>query len=275
MKKTILAATIAMGAAFSPIASALNICTGNEGGGYERLGKAIAGNLKTKASIINTNGSLENIELFDSKECDIAIVQNDALAVTPPSRPFKSKSAHEEVVYWFYNKKNGFEDLEDVEGKEKDYRIVIIQDSGSDVTMQNFVKEDSGYAGLYNTAILAEDAYDAADIASEGVYQTGDGKQVKVAGFIYVTRPGAFSNDIVTDFKGKLAIGELTDGDFNDAEAFGERLYRSCDLSSDYTKGMPKASWGSQSTICMDAKVIYAKDLKDRSVKKAINRAVR
>lgn len=260
------------------LADDFNIATGSEGGGYERLGYAITGQMSKQLkrkdmdmemSVINTNGSLENIEMFNDGEAQAAVVQADALMVSKPSTPFKSKTAHQEVVYFFVNKKNDVEDLEDIEGNTK-YRIVLVQDSGADITFRNFVLEDSGYKKNYDNAIFAEDLYDAFDIVSEGTY---DGS--KVAGLLYVTRAGAIPREMLQDFGNKVVIGALTDSDFNDAkDENGEDLYTNCKVTRKMQAGFEIATTFSPKTICMNAKVIYNTTFGDKQTQKIIKRSI-
>jgi hypothetical protein len=186
-----------------------------------------------------------------------------------------------------YNLDYAIEDLEDVEGKEKDYRIAITEGSGADVTLHNFANEDKGYQGNYDTAIPAMDSYDAVSMVAQGVYNH-NGEQVKVAGTLLVTRAGVISDEIVSDFKGKIGIGELTDGDFNDAQnAMGQALYNKCNIEKKHSKGLDRASWGSQDTVCMTAFVVADRDIfadvegrkeqrsLQRALKKAINKSLK
>lgn len=280
MKKTLLAIALAA-TTFTANANDINIASGGEGGNYEWLAKKITGQISQQAEkkkvnfnfeVLNTNGSIENIELFNEGDANIAIVQADALNMLKPSESFKSKTAYTETVFWLYNKQHDKHDIEDIEGSDE-YLMVIIDGSGADVTMQSFVAEDAGYKDNYENAIIAGDLYDAIDIVSEGTY---NGK--KVAGALYV----GFSipTEIATDFKSKVGIGEATDGDFNDAtDINGNKLYKTCEIKKAQTSGMKVATWGSPDTVCLNSLVIYRDDFGGRKeqkiIKKAITKSVR
>ncbi len=277
MKKLLLA-TVFLSA--SVIADDLVIATGGEGGGYESLGKAIAQQVKKQSSkrgvdfdieVVNSNGSVENIELLNDGDAQIAIVQADALNVNRPTVQVRTKSAYQETVFWIYNKKNGVEDLEDIEGSDKEL-IVLVDGSGATITMKSFVQEDKGYSKNLESAIYADDNYDAADIVSEGRY---NGK--RVAGMLYVGK--SIPSEISKDFTG-LAIGELTDSDFNDAKDIGgESLYKNCDVLTNKIGGMSTSTIFKPSTICVNAMVVYADTFESkgetRVIKKSINKALR
>jgi TRAP-type uncharacterized transport system substrate-binding protein len=250
------------------------IATGGEGGGYERQGKILATHIDKQLNkakqrmdieVINSTGSVENLELLNSGEAQMAIVQADAMNVMPPSISFKAKASQIETVFWVYNVKNDFDDLEDVEGT--DALIVLVDGSGAMVTMQSFAKEDSGYKKTLDNAILADDLYDAFDIVSEGKQ---NGK--KVAGLLYVST--RIPSEVATDFKGKVLIGEATDSDFNDAEDVnGDSLYTNCDVNKAMAGGLTD-SWGSIETVCVQSMVVYNTDMENRKIAKAVKKGV-
>ncbi len=265
---------------FAVSANDLVISTGTEGGGYEALGHSIVKQVKKQASkrkvdfdfeVINSTGSIENIENLNSGDAQVAIVQADALNVMKPSVPFKAKSAHTETVWWIYNVQNGFKDLEDIEGS-KSVALVLIEGSGAVITMQSFANEDSGYKTNYDSAIYADDVYDAFDLVAEG---KANGR--KVAGLLYVG--SQIPAEAAADFKGKVLVGEATDGDFDDAkDVNGDRLYQKCEVNKGKARGLVD-SWGDPDTVCVKAMVAYSLDFEDskaeKVVKKGITKALR
>jgi TRAP-type uncharacterized transport system substrate-binding protein len=270
----LLAITAAVTMATPVIADDFVIATGGEGGGYERQGKILAASIgkqlkkvkqRMDIEVINSTGSIENLELLNSGEAQMAIVQADAMSVMPPSISFKAKGSQIETVFWVYNVKNDFDDLEDVEGT--DALIVLVDGSGAMITMQSFAKEDSGYKKTLDNAVLADDLYDAFDIVAEG---KANGK--KVAGLLYVST--RIPSEVATDFKGKVLIGEATDSDFNDAEDVnGDSLYTNCDVNKAMTGGLTD-SWGDIETVCVQSMVVYNTDMENRKIAKAVKKGV-
>lgn len=267
---------------FSVSAENFRIATGGEGGGYERQGKIVAHNVKSQGKkykvdfvteVINTSGTIENIEMFNDSLVEAIVVQADGLNVMPLSRPFKSKVSLTESVLWIHNKAHGYADIEDIEGK-KDVLMVLVENSGSIVTMRSFKNEDSGYEVNYDSAILVDELYDAVDIVADGTY---NGK--KVAGVLYVS--SSIPAEIVSDFSSKVAVGEATDADFNDAQDVeGNPLYSNCKVKSSQLNGMSTSnSWSDVSTVCVRSMIVYKIDFDHkkahRAVKKAVNKAVR
>ena len=281
MKGIIKAGIISSVLAFTATANAgdIVIATGSEGGGYEYIGRNIGVNIITQArkkklaglgvEVINTTGSKENLELFSDGEAQVVLTQADALAVYPPTRPYKFKESHVEYVYWFANKKNKLYDLEDIEGA-KDVLMVLVDGSGAQVTMENFVKEDSGYKINLDTSILADDLEDAMDIVAAGVYE---GK--KVAGLLHVTKKGGFSSELAKDFKKHIVVGSATDGDFNDSKVGDIDLYHSCEIENDGLRGFSSSNrFSDNETICMKALVLYSKDDFDKKVYKVVRKGI-
>jgi len=246
------------------------ITTGSQGGGYERLGHMFMAQIKQQKvdldlEVVNSNGSVENIECINTGECQAAIVQLDALNINPPKGMFKTKYAHTEKVLWLYNKGLGFSDLSDIEGK-KDVFIVIVDGSGAQVTLNSFVQEDAGYKVNADSAIYADDFYEAVSIVADG--RSGS---KKVAGTLYVG--ASIPAEIANDFKDKVLVGEATDSDFNDAEDInGEPLYTNCEIEKQVLRGMNTSTWSNPSTVCVKAAIVYKADY-DKKTMKALNKA--
>lgn len=221
------------------------IASGSEGGKYQHTAQQVAASIVLQARkrdlaltsrVINTNGSLENIELLNDADVQAALVQADVLNIRPPSLPITSKSAYQEHVMWVYNIEHGFDDLEDIEGSDS-LLMVIVEDSGADITMQSFVAEDLGYKINYDKAVFVDDLYDAFDLVAEGRHQGQ-----KIAGLLYVG--GQIPAEISADFKGSVAVGSATHSDFNDAtDIAGEPLYSNCEIGKTQAQGLLEG-WG-------------------------------
>lgn len=277
-----IAAIVVAGMCTIVSANEVTIATGEHGKGYYTVGKQVGAAIVKRAeskrvpvtvNIMTTAGSVENLELLNDGDVDVAIAQMDAINVAQMSRGILAKPYGTETVFWVYNKKHGILDLEDIEGNE-DYVIVLVEGSGAQVTMRSFAQEDAGYLYNLNSAVLVDSAYDAADLVSQGKVLSGPSKGKKVAGLIYVG--SSMTSEISEDFN-NLVIGELTDGDFNDAvDINGEGLYTSCDISSKITDAMPVGTILDPDTVCVRAAVVYAADIEGKLgsvVKRGVNRA--
>jgi len=272
--KHIILGIISTALAFNVMAEDIKIATGGEGGGYHTRGTMIGVKIedlskgKTQVEVLVTNGSKENIELFDSKEADIFFAQEDALNVTAPNRAYRSKPVGEEAIYHFVNKDSGFTDVADYEGRS-DVFIVLVADSGSAITWKSFVQEDEDYGK--NPILWADDIWDALSYVSDGTY---DGK--KIGGALHVTKRGKLDRALAEDFANNVRIGSTSgDRDFDDAKnAEGEKLYTFCELDNNHLGGFKStAFFGGSDTLCMNAVVGYAVDL-DRNLQNAIKKAI-
>jgi hypothetical protein len=255
----------------------LTIKTGAEGGGYHRLGVKIQ-EMMTREAVKNrenininqefSNGTIENIQSFDSEQSDIVIVQADGLNVNPPTRSFRASKGPMETVFWLYNKDHAKTDLADIEGS-KEYLVVVVDDSGAKVTLDSFVKEDKGYKTNADNVILAEDLFEAAAIVSEGRYENS-----KVAGLLYVgTR---LPSDITEDFSKNIRVGTLDgDKDFNDAkDVNGENLYVNCEITKQQRGTIQSEGWWDPNTICVRSMVIYPTRFENKKIRKIVRRGV-
>lgn len=253
------------------------IATGGEGGGYEHAGKTISSEISKiankkeidfEAEVVNSAGTVENLEGLEAGQYQMVIAQADGLNLNPVPGT-KAKGLYTETVLWIYNVKNGIKDLDDLEKKKKGYVMVLVAGSGAEVTMQSFVQEDEDYKIHYDNAYLADDNYEAADIVAEGTF---NGK--KVAGMLYVGKQ--IPNEIAEDFKHALGVGEATDSDFNDAkDVNGNTLYQKCTINKRGLKGLKSATTFSDlDTVCVKAMVVYSTEVEDKRLLKAISKGI-
>lgn len=274
MKKTLIALAAALAFCVPMMAQADDfvISTGTEGGGYWSKGHNIKSQILKRAAkdkvrvdieVIDSTGSLENIQRLNDGDAHLVLVQNDARNVMPITVPYKTKPAGTEYILWVYNKKHGYDDFEDIEGK-KDVRMVMVDDSGATVTMSSFVREDSGYADNEKFAVLADDLEDAFDIVAAGSYE---GK--KVAGLLYVG--SRLPASLAAEFKGMVQVGSATDSDFNDAtDADGNDLYTDCEVTRKQAYGL--IGYTDPNTVCVSAVAVYTTDLESPKLVKAVRK---
>lgn len=249
----------------------VRIGTGTEGGKYWEQGQQVSYLLKRKSinsEVLPSNGSVQNVEDLNDGDVDMIVVQADTLNVHPINVSYTSRPVHKEYVLWLYNKKNGYKDIEDIEGSE-DKLIVLVEDSGAVTTLQSFVKEDGGYKTNLQKAIYAETFYDAAEIVADGKYE---GKTV--AGMLYVGGKVPKGDEGVTDFSNAIAVGEATDGDFNDAEDVnGDSLYTNCSVDKQHMGGLESGTLFSPDTVCLRAMIVSSKEhTQFKQMRRAVNK---
>ena len=257
----------------------LKFCTGGEGGFYESLGtdigRTIVKGTEIKSVVLNTGGSVENAEKLKDKECDIAVVQADAVITQPLPADVKVVDAHEEVVFWLFGK-NGVNDFGKMEqdALAKKYAVATVSGSGAGVTLKHWIETDDDYKGV--VVVEFDDWYAAAEAVSQG-YVKKAGVSVEIAGMLYIGRPGKITADITEDFGNQLLIGEVNDDSFANAkDANGNPLYTACSIGSKQASGVKIDTFGSADTYCLRAQVVYNNEWHagDRKLRKAVDKGI-
>lgn len=292
MKSTaiLLASLLSVSAAASAaVPPTLNFCTGGEGGFYESLGQTIGNTIikgtATKLNVLTTGGSVENAVKLKDGECDIAVIQADAVTSMPLPADVKVTDAHTEIVYWLHGK-SGIEDF----GKMEDdrvaakYAFAAVSGSGALVTVKNWIKTDKDYEGA--RVVEFDDWYSAAEAVSQG-YVSRAGVRIEISGMLYVGRAGKITTEITQDFGSQIMIGEVNDNSFeNSKDANNNPLYTRCAVEKEATSGLKTSTFGAPDTYCLRAQIVYnnawhssldAKSQRDvrRSVDKGINSIVK
>ncbi len=266
----------------------LNFCTGGQGGFYEGLGATIGQTIvrtlkqgNVKLNLINTGGSVESAQLLKDGDCDIAILQADAVASLPMPQDIKVSDAHTEMAYWLHSSvgTSDFGNLEnDVVAKR--FAVATVVGSGAGVTIRNFIKTDKDYEGV--RIVEFDDWYSAAEAVAQG-YTVRAGLRLEIGGMLYIGRPGFLPSDIVEDFSKQLLIGEVNDSSFADSkDVNGNALYTKCEIDSKQYAGLKSSnSWKDPKTYCMKAQIVYNNDwhknldpATGREVRRAVDRGI-
>jgi hypothetical protein len=240
----------------------LTFCTGGVGGFYEGLGTSIGGkitsDLGTNLKVLTTGGSVDNAKKLKAGDCDIAIIQADAVITQPMPASFKAVNAHEEVVYWLFPKGGPVDDFGDMEDDKvmKKYAFATVKGSGAAVTLNNWIKTDKDYAGA--VPVEFKDWYSAAEAVAQG-FTMDSGVRVDIAGMLYIGRLGMLPADITSDFGNQIVVGEVNDDSFANAkDANGNDLYTHCGIPKGKTSGLERTnSFNDQKTYCLRAQVVF------------------
>lgn len=265
-----MAAVCAMGLLLSPLANAkdapteLKFCGGAEGGFYSKLadtiGRSIVRGSNIKLDVVTTGGSVDAAELLKNGDCDIGLLQADAVATLPLPTDVSVTDAHLEAVYWLYGA-SGVDDFGKLDDSDlsKRFYVAEVRGSGAQVTMQNFAKTDTAYAKV--RIVEFDDWMGVAKAVSQG-YTMRNGERLEIAGAIYVSRPGQISSDITEDFSKAIKVGEVKDRDFAKAkDVNGNQLYVECTIASNQTNGLEvSTTFGGPETYCLRAQVVYNND---------------
>jgi len=150
-------AFLAMGsvAAMAETPSA-NFCTGGAKGNYYfagmAVGRATAGTLNI--NVIETQGSIDNLKRMERGECDVAIVQEDALNIFKADNPGTTLSIepltaiYKEYAHLVCSKEMGIDSITELAKGNK--VLVGPLGGGSYVTWRGFIAADKDY-GLIST----------------------------------------------------------------------------------------------------------------------------
>ncbi|WP_314408869.1 TAXI family TRAP transporter solute-binding subunit [Pseudomonas kuykendallii] len=283
-KLLLLAALLVVTGAASATPVPLRVCTGGEGGFYESLGqaigKAITKHTGAELEVLNTGGSVENAALLKDGDCDIAVIQADAVTSLPLPADIKVSDAHTEVVYWLHGK-GGVDDFGKMENDSvaSKYAFAAVAGSGALVTVKNWIATDKDYEGA--RIVEFDDWYSAAEAVAQG-YVSKAGVRIEIAGMLYIGRAGKITTDITEDFANQILIGEVNDSSFENAkDANNNPLYQHCTVAGEATSGLKTSTTLAPDTYCLRAQVVYNNDYhkglppkEQREVRRAVDKGI-
>lgn len=260
MRYILLLLSVFAGTAFAALPETLKFCTGAEGGFYDKLsqsvGRSIVRGTDMQVEYINTGGSAEVAERLKEGECDIGIMQGDAVASLPLPVDIEVTDAHVETVFWLHPK-SGVDDFGKMEDSSniKKYAVALVRGGGSQITMKKFAMLDKDYEKV--RIVEFDDWMQAGKAIAQG-YTTRNGERIEIAGGLYVGRAGAITSDITEDFGTLIQVGEVNDNDFADAkDANDNPLYSKCSLNEKQTSGLKTSTTLDADTYCMRAQIVY------------------
>lgn len=257
----------------------LNFCTGGEGGFYEELGAAIGRNIvkgtDAELVVLNTGGSVDNAELLKDGDCDIAVMQADAVVTQPLPPDTKVVDAHTEYVFWMFGK-NGVDDFGKMEqaALQKKYTVATVAGSGAQVTIKHWIETDDDYKNI--VPVEFDDWYQAAEAVAQGFVKKA-GVNVEIAGMLYIGRAGKITSDITEDFGQQITIGEVNDASFANAkDANDNPLYIQCAVGNKEASGLKVDTIGSADTYCLRAQIVYntAWHQGDRKLRRSVDKGI-
>lgn len=237
---------------------AMNVCTGGAAGNYYWVGQQLAANTKGSMSVnvVETRGSMDNLDRIVTGGCDMAIVQNDALRVFQSRNPRslaaieRVTSIYKEYVHLVCNRQAGVDRVTDLTAK---HTVAIgPAGSGSSVTWEGFVLADKRKYGPVNTSPLT---------GLRALSAVKDGSQVQCMIFTAGLNSG-FVRDDIQQAGDRVRLVKADDADFDNAkDDKGRRIYTFADIPG---KTYPKIQDGflnsSIATVAVDAVVIVRND---------------
>lgn len=237
----------------------IKLCTGSEGGPYNRAGQMIASHAGASFDIevVETAGTFANMDsMLSAGGCDAMIGQPDGpvfLKRTNPGLAAKIVPVlklHGEYLHVLCSKEADIDNLSELSSDPTSYSVAIgPQGSGSWLIWQNIIEQDESYGEIPATA-------DAGLIALSSV-AAGQTTCMLV--------PSGVPNGVVLEadanFGDSVSLVSATDKDFNDATNIdGKPLYEWRDLPTTMYPVTFNRYWGSVETIGWNAGLYINKD---------------
>lgn len=233
MKHTVtaLAGFLAMATTTHAEQATIRFCTGPDGGNYDFSGiqvkRQAAGAINV--TLVNTKGSMENLDRIAAGTCDAAIVQSDAHGVYMKQHPGsvlnieRGRVLYPEYLHLVCNKDAG---LSKITGLKKGMTVLVGPNGGgSAVSWDSFKLADPKQYGEVGTLPIG---------GKRGLGIVDDGKDASC--MLYVAGLGASSMTDADDFaekSGHLALVPTDDSDVARLkDAKGRPVYASASIPS-------------------------------------------
>lgn len=267
MKKMLLAVSLMLAsfAVFATEGKTITFCGGADGGFYDgfarQLARDVNQNGKVNVAVLQTKGSVDSAAMLKADDCQVALLQADAVISRPLPGDVSISDAHKEAIYWIHPKNGPVKDFADMKDDEnKNLGIAIVDGSGAEVTLRNFGNVDKDYKDL--NIVPFKSWFAAGKATAEGKVRRSKA-DIQIVGMIYVGRPGNISSEITGEFKDMLSIGEIDVSSFKDVkDAIGGQLYSVCEIDSSQTNGLETSNrFGKPDTYCVNAQVVYNNEL--------------
>lgn len=193
----------------------LRFATGPKGAIYYEVGEMLKkAATDIEVQVIETNGSVANIELLKSGKADAALVQSDVL-VKLPQEQTEQIALYLETIQLVANRKSGITSVKDIDSKK--HRIYVgPKGSGTALTWDGLCEQDESYR---NIPIEYADYHSALAHVAENP----DALMLFVGGLNSPLIRGADQYSAQT---GRLGLASVDDWDFNDKkDQNGNRIY--------------------------------------------------
>ena len=146
----------------------LNLCTGGSEGAYHEIGRAVAEHANPRylsVNVVETSGSMDNMQRMARKECGSAIVQNDAYLVYQsrhkdrPVEVTRNRFLFAEFLHLVCRRDANVSSTGDLVANPGRHEVLVgAEGSGSAVTWHAFTVLDARYGNLKTSKVGGEDA---------------------------------------------------------------------------------------------------------------------
>lgn len=248
----------------TPIAQAqtkVRFCTGPEGGNYDFSGIQVKRQAQgaINVELVNTKGSMDNLDRIATGTCDAAIVQSDAHGVYLKQHPGsvlnveRGRSLYPEYAHLVCNKEAG---LSKITGLKKGMTILVGPNGGgAAVSWDSFRMADPKRYGEVGTLPIG---------GKRGLGMVEDGKDATC--LLYVAGLGASSMNDADDFaekSGHLVLVATNDSDVAALkDAKGRPVYQDTTIpSGTYPRAFQTRSIGGSSVGAIAASAIVVSNM--------------
>lgn len=204
----------------------LNLCTGAESGNYFYAGNVLKKySQSANVNVIETRGSVDNLDRILAGQCDAAFVQTDALRVYGDRNPRiipaieRAQVLYEEYVHFLCNREQKLGRITDLTSK---HTVAIGPDgSGSAVSWAAMVAADKKKYGNIPTDPRS---------GVRALSAVADGTQVQCMLFTAALKPSLITND-ATPLAQRIVMVPANDRDFDGAkDQRGRKIYTFKDI---------------------------------------------
>ena len=230
----------------------LRLCTGHKDSSHHGAGLKIAQQLadtEIEVEVINTEGSVDNLQRIRESECDSVVVQADTFHVFKADHPEAQLDMefagylYDEYVHLFCNRDAGINDVGDLENHPDEFTIIVGSAGSSHaITWRAFTQMDSDYAKVPTVAL---DGTRAINKIVRGV---------DAQCLIYV---GGLNSEFAqkADLQGQfIKLVPVDDGDFDNFEDHsGWRIYESKTIPSGTYPGAQGTYFAGVETLAVAA----------------------
>jgi TRAP transporter TAXI family solute receptor len=229
----------------------IRLCTGPDGGNYQLAAQEVTKWLRDRLDVrlVETKGSVENLDRLGAKECDVAPVQDDAFRV------YKVKYArsagdleragplYREYAHLVCNRASGVSRVTDLMSKSHGVAIGP-NGSGSSVTWDSWVLADKRYAEAPTFPLAGQRALEKVRLGTE------------VQCMIFTAAlNSSFVRGFVNAAGAEVHLVRANDGDFDNAkDEKGKPIYQYVDIpGGTYPKIQDGAFSSSVRTVAVQA----------------------
>jgi len=201
----------------------LRLCTASAAGNYYMSGQEISRQVKRRGidiDVLETSGSMDNLQKIAVAECDAGIVQIDAYLVYQDAhsddrldikRPLH---LYDEYVHLVCNRESGIDSIKDLRARQDGRALLIGPDtSGGAITWDSFTLQASDYAGVATENIGGKEALD----------RVAEGSSANCMLYVSGLR-SEYSSNIDQSGDG-LRLATVDDKDLNKTKFAGKPIY--------------------------------------------------